>query len=106
MISTFEQMPYVTKFRLRKIGEADTRRAADLLDQAVARDPNFLLAHCMLCKLNFTLYAWVDKTPAPWPPVENALKNAIRIAPESGEMHSFAGDGSCMSGIGRAPSTR
>src|SRR5207237_383385 len=42
--------------------EADTRRAVDLCDQAVARDPNFALAYCLLVKMNFTLYAWVDKT--------------------------------------------
>ena len=71
--------------------EADTRRAVDLLDQAIARDPNFALAYCMLCKLNFTLYAWVDKTPARLALVENAVNNAIRIAPESGETYLVRG---------------
>jgi serine/threonine protein kinase len=71
--------------------EADTRRAVDLLDQAISRDPNFALAYCMLCKLNFTLYAWVDKTPARLALVETALKNAIRIAPESGDTYLVRG---------------
>ena len=71
--------------------EADTRRAVDLLDQAVARDPNFALAYCMLVKMNFTLYAWVDKTPARLASVESALKNAVRIAPESGETYLVRG---------------
>jgi TolB-like protein/cytochrome c-type biogenesis protein CcmH/NrfG len=71
--------------------EADTRRAVDLLDQAIARDPNFALAYCMLCKLNFTLYAWVDKTPARLALVEDALNNAIRIAPDSGETYLVRG---------------
>jgi TolB-like protein len=71
--------------------EADTRRAVDLLDQAVARDPNFALAYCMLVKMNFTLYAWVDKTPARLARVDSALKNAVRIAPESGETQLVLG---------------
>lgn len=71
--------------------EADTRRAVDLLDQAIARDPNFALAYCMLCKLNFTLYAWVDKKPPRLALVENALNNAIRIAPESGDTYLVRG---------------
>jgi TolB-like protein len=71
--------------------EADIRRAVDLLDQAVARDPNFALAYCLLCKLNFTLYAWVDKTSTRLALVENALKNAVRIAPESGETYLVRG---------------
>ena len=84
--------------------EADTRRAVDLLDQAVARDPNFALAYCMLVKMNFTLYAWVDKTPARLASVESALKNAVRIAPESGETYLVRGRWTCMSGIGNARS--
>ena len=45
----------------------------------------------MLVKMNFTLYAWVDKTPARLARVENALKNAVRIAPESGETYLVRG---------------
>jgi tetratricopeptide (TPR) repeat protein len=53
----------------------------------VARDPNFALAYCGLVKVNFTLYTWVDRTPARLALAESALKNAIRVAPESPETY-------------------
>src|SRR5438132_120418 len=44
--------------------EGDCRRGVDLLDRAVAQDPNFALAYCELYDANLTLYNWVDRTPA------------------------------------------
>jgi serine/threonine protein kinase/TolB-like protein/Flp pilus assembly protein TadD len=63
-------------------------RAVELLEKAVARDPNFMLAYCLLTEANLSLY-WV---PGRTEPVfraraEIALGNALRIAPEAGETH-------------------
>ncbi|MDQ6654228.1 MAG: FlgO family outer membrane protein, partial [Verrucomicrobiota bacterium] len=71
--------------------EADARHAVDLLDEAVSRDPDFLLAYCLLTKLHFTLYTWVDKTPARLALIETGVKNCVRIAPENAETHLVRG---------------
>jgi TolB-like protein/Flp pilus assembly protein TadD/predicted Ser/Thr protein kinase len=62
--------------------------AIDLLEKAVARDPNFALAYCLLTETNLSLY-WIPARvdPARRTHAEIALRNAQRIAPEAGETH-------------------
>ena len=62
--------------------------AARLLDQAVAKDPNFVAAYCDLAGVHdFTYFSGVDHTPARLALAEKAVQNALRLRPDSGEAH-------------------
>ncbi|MDQ3120639.1 MAG: protein kinase [Verrucomicrobiota bacterium] len=61
--------------------------AIELLEKAVARDPNFALAYCSLAEVNLRLY-WQPGKPPEWRArAEAALNTARRLAPEAGETH-------------------
>ncbi|MEP6956892.1 MAG: hypothetical protein ABI883_08700, partial [Chthoniobacterales bacterium] len=58
-----------------------------LLDQAIARDPQFVLACCLLGRLHVSLfYGGYDHTPARLELAKAALEKARRLQPESGEV--------------------
>jgi TolB-like protein len=62
--------------------------ALGLLDQAVARDPNFFAVYCELVHANAELYFYnFDHTPARLALAEAALQNAVRLRPDAGETH-------------------
>ena len=62
--------------------------AVRLLDQAVARDPQFLLAWCLLSQIHNTFYfQGQDRTPARLDLANAAVQAALRIQPEAGETH-------------------
>jgi TolB-like protein/cytochrome c-type biogenesis protein CcmH/NrfG len=63
-------------------------QAVDLLKEAVQRDPNFMLAYCMLGRLQLTLY-WggYDHTAARRELANAAIQNAARLQPDAGEVH-------------------
>lgn len=63
-------------------------RAADLLSQAVTRDPYFFQAHCQLAYTHDQLYfLGFDHTPTRLALAEKAIANAFSIRPDSGETH-------------------
>jgi TolB-like protein/class 3 adenylate cyclase/Tfp pilus assembly protein PilF len=63
-------------------------QAVELLDQAVARDPNFLLAYCRLGFAHDVLYlSSLDHTPARLASAEAAVQTALRLQPDAGEAH-------------------
>jgi TolB-like protein/Tfp pilus assembly protein PilF len=63
-------------------------QAVDLLNQAVALDPNFLLAYCYLAKAHDVLYfLTVDHTAGRLAAAETAVMTALRLRPDSGEAH-------------------
>lgn len=63
-------------------------QAVQLLDQAVARDPNFYLAYCQLAAAHNYLYFFgLDHTPARLALAEAALNKVIRLRPDAGETH-------------------
>jgi TolB-like protein/Tfp pilus assembly protein PilF len=67
------------------------RQAIRLLDQAVARDPKFLLAYCAMSRMHLNLYFdGYDHTPARRELANVAIQNAARIQPEAGEVHLAA----------------
>src|SRR5262249_16839560 len=70
-------------------GEPDLRKAIELLDQAVKRDPSFFDAYCQLAYAHETLYAirGYDHTPARLALAEAALRAAIRLRPDAAETH-------------------
>jgi TolB-like protein/Flp pilus assembly protein TadD len=63
-------------------------RAAHLLDEAVARDPHFLLAWCRLSRINGMIYfGGDDHTPARLDLANTAVQTALRLQPDAGEAH-------------------
>jgi serine/threonine-protein kinase len=64
------------------------REAVQLLDQAIARDPDFFLAHCQLSAAHNYLYFFgLDHTPNRLVLAENALKAIEHLRPAAGETH-------------------
>ena len=62
--------------------------AADLLNQAVARDPSFFKAYCLLASTHDRLYfLGHDHTPARLALAEAAIEAAFRLHPDAGEAH-------------------
>jgi serine/threonine-protein kinase len=63
-------------------------QAADLLNQALARDPAFFQAYCQLAFAHDILYfASHDRTPARLALAEAAIQAAFRLRPDAGEAH-------------------
>src|SRR2546425_927105 len=67
----------------------DVRKAIELLDEAVKRDPSFFDAYCQLAYAHEFLYAVVgfDHTPARLALAEAALQAATRLRPDAAETH-------------------
>ena len=64
------------------------RQAVDLLNQALARDPSFLVAQCQLAYAHDNLYfLGLDHTAARLALADAAVAAAFRIAPDAGESH-------------------
>jgi TolB-like protein/Tfp pilus assembly protein PilF len=63
-------------------------QAVGLLDQALARDPDFYLAYCQLAAAhNYIYFFGFDHTPARLALAESALKTVVRLRPDAGETH-------------------
>jgi len=68
--------------------EENRKEALRLLNQAVGRDPSFLLAYCLIASINDQIYfANIDRTPARLALADNAIQTAFRLRPDSGEAH-------------------
>ena len=75
---------YVNPFRQRE----NDFKAVQLLDQAVARDPAFLLAYCLLAYAHDDIYNYYyDHTETRLALAETSIRAAIRLRPDSGETH-------------------
>jgi len=69
-------------------GREDMLQVIDLLNQAVARDPSFFKAYCLLAAAHDQLYFFgLDHTPARLAAAEAAVEKAFRIRPNAGEAH-------------------
>ncbi len=69
----------------------NVRQSIRLLDQAVAHDPTFLLAYCLLARAHIYLYfLGVDHTPARVALANEARDAALSLAPNRGETHLAA----------------
>ncbi|MEY2573486.1 MAG: hypothetical protein QOJ87_1699 [Verrucomicrobiota bacterium] len=70
-------------------GEPDRRKAIELLDEAVKRDPSFFNAYCQLAYAHEQLYAvrGADHTPARLALAEAAVQAAARLRPDAAETH-------------------
>jgi TolB-like protein/Tfp pilus assembly protein PilF/predicted Ser/Thr protein kinase len=70
----------------------DRAEAVDLLNKAVARDPNFFLAYCQLAFMHDLVYQQeIDHTPARLALAKSAIDSAFRLRPDSGEAHLALG---------------
>jgi hypothetical protein len=67
--------------------------------QAIARDPNFLLAYCQLADGHDQLYfvGGVNHTPARLALAEAAVQTAMRLGPDAGETHLWSWKRGCCS---------
>ncbi len=66
--------------------------AVELLNKAVARDPNFFLAYCQLGFLHDLVYQQeIDHTPARLVLAKAAIDSASQLRPDSGEAHLALG---------------
>src|SRR6185312_3139251 len=70
-------------------GDADLRKAIELLDEAIKRDPSFFDAYCQLAYAHEQLYATrgSDHTPARLALAEAAVQAATRLRPDAAETH-------------------
>src|SRR4030095_1095190 len=69
--------------------DRNVRKAIELLDEAVKRDPSFFDAYCQLAWAHGQLYATfgTDHTPARLALAEAAVQAAARLRPDAGETH-------------------
>ena len=66
----------------------DLFQAIELLNQAVARDPAFLLAYCQLANAHDLIYIFAyDHSPARLASANAAVQTALRLRPDAGEAH-------------------
>jgi len=69
----------------------NVRQSIRLLDQAVAHDPTFLLAYCLLARAHVYLYfLGADHTPARVVLANDARDAALRLGPDRAETHLAA----------------
>ena len=72
---------------------ANLTQAARFLEEAVARDPRFLVAWCLLARVHGNLYVdGFDHTPARLEMAHGAIESALRLQPDSGEAHLALAD--------------
>jgi len=73
-------------------GKESLLQAVSLLEEAVRRDPKFLLAYCLLCEINLDLY-WFgfEHTTARREQAHAALQQAEQLQPQAGEVHMQKG---------------
>src|SRR5947208_1769655 len=70
----------------------DRSEAVELLNKAVARDPNFFLAFCQLAYVHDLVYQQeIDHSPARLALAKAAIDSAFRLRPGSGEAHLALG---------------
>ena len=63
-------------------------QAVRVLDEALARDPKFLAAWCLLARAHCSLYFWgFDHTPARLEKARAAVDAALSLQPDAGEAH-------------------
>jgi Tfp pilus assembly protein PilF len=72
---------------------ADLLQAVDLLDDACRRDPAFVQAYCYAVRAHDLIYfLGFDPTPARRAKAEAAVNTALRLRPDSGEVHLARAD--------------
>ena len=87
-ITAFELYARAKDLLASRNAKANLLEATDLLNQAVARDPSFFKAYCLLAWTHDLLYFFGhDHTPARLALAEAAIETAFRLHPDGGEAH-------------------
>jgi serine/threonine-protein kinase len=87
-IPAFELYARARDLLASRNAKANLVEAADLLNEAVARDPSFFKAYCLLASTHDRLYfLGADHTPARLALAEAAIQEAFRLHPDAGEAH-------------------
>jgi TolB-like protein len=87
-VTAFELYARAADLVAKTDAQPNLLQAADLLNQAVARDPLFFNAYCLLASVHDLLYfLGHDHTPARLALAERAIEAAFRIHPDAGEAH-------------------
>ena len=83
------ELPMVGRAEANSTTQKDLLRATDLLNQAVTRDPAFLLAYCWLARAHDSIYfqGGANHTSERLAAAESAIDSAFRLKPDSGEAH-------------------
>ena len=80
----------VYSIRTRGDTDVDIHRAIDLLNQAVARDPNFALAYSFLAQMHLSDFQ-SNEAPAPLERARTCIETALRLEPDLGDAHLARG---------------
>src|SRR3954452_19611950 len=84
-ITAFELYARAKGLLASRNAKANLLEAADVLNQAVARDPSFFGAYCLLASTHDRLYFFGDDhTPARLALAEAAIATAFRLRPDAG----------------------
>ncbi|PYJ71527.1 MAG: hypothetical protein DME76_01625 [Verrucomicrobia bacterium] len=76
------------KYKEGREQDKDYFQAVELLNQAVGRDPAFLLAYCRLAEAHDALhFQGIDHEPGRLVLAKSAIDSAFRLKPDSGEAH-------------------
>jgi serine/threonine protein kinase/tetratricopeptide (TPR) repeat protein len=87
-ITAFELYVRAKDVLASRNAKASLLAAANLLNQAVERDPSFFKAYCLLASTHDRLYFFGDDhTPARLALAEAAIEAAFRLRPDAGEAH-------------------
>jgi serine/threonine-protein kinase len=87
-ITAFELSVRAKDLLASRNAKANLFEAADLLNQAVTRDPSFFNAYCLLASTHDRIYFFGDDhTPARLASAEAAIEAAYRLRPDAGEVH-------------------
>ena len=76
--------------RIKKVRHENLLKAEPLLQAAIARDPKFALAYCLLSEVQWN-DPWQEPTPERIAQARANLETALKLAPESGEVHLHLG---------------
>jgi TolB-like protein/Flp pilus assembly protein TadD len=87
-ITAFDLYTHAKNVLAIRNARANLLEAADLLNQAVARDPSFFKAYCQLAHTHDRIYfLGYDHTPARLALAETAIQSAFRLRPDAAEAH-------------------
>jgi len=87
-ITAFELYARAKHLLMDRNAKGNLVEAARVLNEAVARDPSFFNAYCLLASTHDRLYFFGDDhTPARLALAEAAIQEAFRLRPNAGEAH-------------------
>jgi tetratricopeptide (TPR) repeat protein len=72
---------------MSKVVQEDLGKSITLLESAIARDPKFTLAYCLLSEAQLSLYGSEYWNKERLPKAKEAVDNALRVGPNSAQAH-------------------